>query len=82
MAIATAVPLVLFFGIVSLLVLNRLKRSKNAGLPLPPGPKGVPILGNVNDLPKPGMLECHHWLQHKDLYGMKSPECVKLCTRQ
>ncbi|CAA9964040.1 CypX Cytochrome P450 [Pyrenophora teres f. maculata] len=38
-------------------------------LPLPPGPKGIPILGNVNDMPKPGMLECHHWLQHKDLYG-------------
>lgn len=38
-------------------------------LPLPPGPKGLPILGNVNDMPKAGMLECHHWLQHKDLYG-------------
>ncbi|EOA92259.1 uncharacterized protein SETTUDRAFT_114627 [Exserohilum turcica Et28A] len=20
-------------------------------------------------MPKPGVLECHHWLQHKDLYG-------------
>jgi hypothetical protein len=36
---------------------------------LPPGPKGIPILGNVNDMPPPGMLECHHWLKHKDLYG-------------
>ena len=37
--------------------------------PLPPGPKGVPIFGNVSDMPKPGMLECHHWLKHKALYG-------------
>ncbi len=31
--------------------------------------KGLPLLGNVNDLPKPGMLECHHWLQHREKYG-------------
>jgi len=37
--------------------------------PLPPGPKGLPVLGNVNDLPKPGVLEPHHWLEHKKLYG-------------
>jgi hypothetical protein len=46
------------------------RRSQNQyAQPLPPGPKGIPFLGNVNDMPKPGMLECHHWLQHKDLYG-------------
>jgi hypothetical protein len=27
------------------------------------------LLGNVNDMPKSGMLECHHWLQHKNVYG-------------
>ncbi|KAI1100667.1 putative cytochrome P450 oxidoreductase OrdA-like protein [Jackrogersella minutella] len=37
--------------------------------PLPPGPKGLPFLGNMNDLPKPGVLEAYHWLKHKDLYG-------------
>ncbi|KAI0854591.1 cytochrome P450 [Xylaria cubensis] len=37
--------------------------------PLPPGPKGLPLLGNLNDLPKPGILEAHHWLKHKELYG-------------
>lgn len=50
-------------------VVHRLLRTKQNGLPLPPGPKGIPILGNLNDLPKPGILECHHWLKHKDLYG-------------
>ncbi|KAI1209572.1 putative cytochrome P450 oxidoreductase OrdA-like protein [Annulohypoxylon truncatum] len=37
--------------------------------PLPPGPKGLPFLGNLNDLPQPGVLECDHWLKYKDLYG-------------
>jgi hypothetical protein len=43
-------------------------RRKNAKT-LPPGPKGLPILGNISDMPPPGMPECHHWLKHKDLYG-------------
>ncbi|KAI1457470.1 putative cytochrome P450 oxidoreductase OrdA-like protein [Annulohypoxylon moriforme] len=37
--------------------------------PLPPGPKGVPFVGNLNDLPQPGVLESDHWLKHKELYG-------------
>lgn len=36
---------------------------------LPPGPKGYPLVGNINDLPKPGEFEAHHWLKHKELYG-------------
>jgi hypothetical protein len=55
-------------GIAILYTISRHTRGKTAR-PLPPGPKGIPLLGNVNDMPKPGMLECHHWLKHKDLYG-------------
>lgn len=36
---------------------------------LPPGPKGLPFLGNVKDLPPAGVPEYSHWLKHKDLYG-------------
>ncbi|KAF5680510.1 oxidoreductase [Fusarium circinatum] len=44
--------------------------SKQA--PLPPGPKGLPVVGNLNDLPPPGVFEAHHWLKFKDLYGTTS----------
>jgi hypothetical protein len=37
--------------------------------PLPPGPKGLPLVGNLNDLPPPGVFEAHHWLKFKDSYG-------------
>ncbi|KAF5722024.1 oxidoreductase [Fusarium mundagurra] len=37
--------------------------------PLPPGPKGLPLVGNLNDLPPPGVFEAHHWLKFKDIYG-------------
>jgi hypothetical protein len=56
-----------FLAIDILYVINRRLQKKNAR-PLLPGPEGIPILGNTNDMAKPGMLECHPWLQHKDLY--------------
>jgi hypothetical protein len=58
-----------FCGIVAAYLIRRFLRSSKHVLPLPPGPKGLPLLGNINDLPKPGVLECHHWAKHKDLYG-------------
>ncbi|KAK5361817.1 hypothetical protein LTR20_009397 [Exophiala xenobiotica] len=68
MASSTVIVSSIVLGLVAILYV--LSRPRNAGrAPLPPGPKGLPVLGNLNDLPKPGVLEAHHWLKHKDLYG-------------
>lgn len=49
------------------------ERKKSLG-PLPPGPRPRPIVGNIADLPPPGMQDWMHWLKHKDLYGsLKKP---------
>jgi hypothetical protein len=76
MAIVSPTTFLVFFVVVGggLYLVNRLIRGNGNGLPLPPGPKGVPFLGNINDMPKPGVLECHHWLQHKELYGAYDSE--------
>ncbi|KPM39026.1 O-methylsterigmatocystin oxidoreductase [Neonectria ditissima] len=63
--ISTIVALVLF-GILNTKWLGKWNSEEK---PLPPGPKGFPLVGNLLDLPKPGVLEAHHWLKHKDLYG-------------
>ncbi|OAA36482.1 Cytochrome P450 [Metarhizium rileyi] len=36
---------------------------------LPPGPKPLPIVGNILDLPPKDVPEFQHWLKHKDAYG-------------
>lgn len=63
-------PVLWFLVAIVLYVFNRsvLQRRKKK-LPLPPGPKGLPLLGNVKDLPPPGKQEYLHWLQLKDAYG-------------
>lgn len=47
-----------------------LSPKKNGTAPLPPGPKGKPVIGNLLDLPAPGEQEWQHWLKHKSLYGL------------
>ncbi|KLO15926.1 cytochrome P450 oxidoreductase OrdA-like protein [Schizopora paradoxa] len=37
--------------------------------PPPPGPKPLPVLGNLLDMPPPGGHDWMHWAKHKELYG-------------
>jgi hypothetical protein len=57
------------FGLLIAYAIRRLLQGDSNARPLPPRPKGLPIIGNANDMPKPGIMEYHHWLEHKDIYG-------------
>ncbi|KLO09949.1 cytochrome P450 [Schizopora paradoxa] len=62
-------PYLLPFGIGVAVWLLLRNSSRNAHRRLPPGPKPIPILGNVRDFPSPGQLEGPHWAKLKPLYG-------------
>lgn len=71
MAINHAVGVVLAF-LLALVLFKYSPGRKLKSLPLPPGPKGLPFVGNISDLPPPGVPEFQHWLQHKENYGLLS----------
>ena len=56
-------------GCIGALVIGRYIASRPKH-PLPPGPRALPLIGNLLDLPKPGEKEWIHWAKHKELYGM------------
>ncbi|GAB1312809.1 O-methylsterigmatocystin oxidoreductase [Madurella fahalii] len=61
--------LIALLPVLYLLIRTVFFRPTTSELPLPPGPKGLPLVGGIADLPPKGGLEWQHWLKHKDLYG-------------
>ncbi|RDA94779.1 hypothetical protein CP533_4221 [Ophiocordyceps camponoti-saundersi (nom. inval.)] len=66
MAIPGFIQTALF--LLTAILIYRVFRSKSTPRP-PSGPRPIPIIGNIFDLPRPGELEYRHWLTHKDKYG-------------
>ncbi|KAF5586798.1 oxidoreductase [Fusarium subglutinans] len=64
---ASLILVTVILASLSFLLAKHISGSKKP--PLPPGPKGIPLLGNVRDLPPPGTLEWPHWQSHKEKYG-------------
>ncbi|EXA33528.1 hypothetical protein FOVG_15243 [Fusarium oxysporum f. sp. pisi HDV247] len=52
-------------GVALAMLYLRTRPRKN----LPPGPKPLPILGNIRDMPDGTTPEYQHWVKFKDLYG-------------
>ncbi|UKZ55091.1 hypothetical protein TrVGV298_008908 [Trichoderma virens] len=64
---AIAQGIIILIGVLLYSLFFRKKRG--VLLPLPPGPKPIPILGNIRDVPSPKVPEFEHWLTFKDKYG-------------
>ncbi|KAG6038113.1 hypothetical protein E4U41_004535 [Claviceps citrina] len=62
------IPLTLLAALLTTVLYWHRFRSKSS-LCLPPGPRGLPIVGNVFGLPPPDIPEYQHWLKLKDAYG-------------
>ncbi|KAF9697158.1 hypothetical protein EKO04_005122 [Ascochyta lentis] len=62
---AVAIGLVAFLALIFSKTLSKRKGSSR----LPPGPKPLPVIGNILDLPPTDTPEFQHWFKHKDQYG-------------
>ena len=58
---------IIFFLIASYLITKLLSRVSRSPYKLPPGPKPLPLIGNLFDLPKDH--DWVHWAKHRDVYG-------------
>ncbi|VUC24201.1 unnamed protein product [Clonostachys rosea] len=50
-------------------IINKIFLRRDDCYRLPPGPPGLPIVGNIRDLPPADVPEFQHWIKHKDRYG-------------
>ncbi|KAG8673990.1 hypothetical protein FPOAC1_007309 [Fusarium poae] len=57
--------LLILLGVTLAVLYIRTRPRKN----LPPGPKPLPILGNIRDLPDGTTPEYQHWIKFKNIYG-------------
>ena len=58
----------IFFALAGFYLANFYSRKRQQ-LPLPPGPRPKPIIGNLSDLPNSTEKDWEFWLKHKRLYG-------------
>ena len=59
--------LLLVFGVLTSFLILVTKLKSRYSLPLPPGPRGWPLLGSFFEMPE--SFEWLHWAKFRDLYG-------------
>lgn len=68
-AVQSLDPLYLLLALCSVCFIHRYAWMKEKKLPLPPGPKPLPLIGNLLDMPTGNIPEGKHWAKHRALYG-------------